>query len=255
MSKSYGYENSWVVSSVAVDESGVATEVDGFRMGTVHAKQAIYVPPGTVFPSVGAWVDAMDEETARRAPWAKKQHKLCSIAARSSVVWVGSAGHYMEVRRGDQTKFAAGERRTWATVEEWVDSLAPPPAVPVKEEPMSATPVLVVTEVAAPPAAKEETMEMEAPAPVPVVPVFDAEKFKTGFDGLHGWVKKQEGMLRSAGIIQLTEYLSRKRKAARAWLSKNPTWRYSARAIMQEYGWTAGHKEAKEAVTAFLEKF
>ncbi len=225
MPKPYDYENRWVVSLGEVADNDVVTEVDGYRAPTIHARQFEHVEPGAAFPSIGAWVAAMDAETARLAPWAKRQHKLSSIAERSSVVWVESAGHYMEVRRGSKTKFAAGERRTWATVDEWLVSLTPPP---VKKE--------------------------EAPAPA-VVKAFDAEKFKETWINLRDLTKKETGTLRSAYVMQLCQFLLDSRPAAEDWLAENPTWRYSARAIVQDFSLNPGHTVAHDAVAAFLAIF
>lgn len=357
MSKPYGYESRWVMSSVGVAENGVVTEVGGFRAGTVHAMQFDRVEGCAVFPSIGAWVAAMDAETARRAPWActlgpgaaraKRGHKLSSIGDRSSAVWVQSKGHYMEVRRGDQTKFSAAERRYWLSVEEWVASLAPPPAVPaaVAEVTMSITekpadeeekrhikrmnelmgrltsikgtrgrsaqadvaielmeyfltckdfcdkyPIFRSVVIAkcnqfkgvdsiefpALGAAcdkvlrmlgeletaekKQEAVVLAAPAPVPVLvveakPAFDAVKYHADYMSIKEWVLKQEGMNRNAGIIQLCQYLLDTRTAAADWLAGNSPWRYTSRALIQALGLKADHKEAKEAVDRFLEKF
>lgn len=336
------------MSTVTVAEDGRMTEVGGFRAGTVHAMQFDRVEGGAVFPSIGAWVAAMDAETARRAPWAKRGHKLSSIADRSSVVWVQSKGHYMEVRRGEQTKFTAAERRYWLSVEEWVASLAPPPAVPaaVAEVTMSITempadeeekrhikrmnelmgrltsikgtrgrsaqadvaielmeyfltckdfcdkypifrsvviakcnqfkgvdsiefPALgaacdkvlrMFGELEAPVAAekKQEAVVLAAPAPAPAVeakPAFDAVKYHADYMSIKEWVLKQEGMNRNAGIIQLCQYLLDMRTAAADWLAGNSPWRYTSRALIQALGLKADHKEAKEAVDRFLEKF
>jgi hypothetical protein len=242
MPKSYDYESRWVMSTVTVAEDGRVTEVNGFRAGTVHAMQFDRVEGGAVFPSIGAWVAAMDAETARRAPWSRRQHKLSSIGDRSSVVWVQSKGHYMEVRRGEQTKFSAAERRYWLSVEEWVASLTPPPAVTIKVDEVEA-PVPVV-----------EAVVLAAPAPA-VVTAFNVEKFRETWAQLRDLTRKETGALRSTHVIQLCQFLLDTRPAAAEWLAENPVWRYTVRAIVQELGWSAGNQGAHNAVAAFLEKF
>jgi hypothetical protein len=87
------------------------------------------------------------------------------------------------------------------------------------------------------------------------VKAFDAEKFKDSWGQLCYLAKKETGTLRSAYVIQLCQFLLDTRPAAADWLAENPVWRYTVRAIVQELGWTAGHKGAHDAVAAFLEKF
>lgn len=202
--------------------------------------------PGDEFVSVSAWIAALDAETVRRAPWFRKHHKLS--VEDSSVVWVESAGHYMEIRRGLQTMFTASERRYWLSVEEWLQHCQPK----IKEAEVAGAPVVVV------------------PAAVPVVvaafdleafdlDAFDPEAFMQAFAGLKEWVQKQtDPHVYTAGVIQTTIWLleATVHADASAWLKKNPAWRYSVRAIFQAYGWNANvRKEGVEAVTAFLEKF
>jgi hypothetical protein len=174
-------------------------------------------------------------------------HKL-SVEG-SAVVWVQSKGHYMEIRRGSQTKFTAAERRYWLSVEEWVASLTPPPAVTIKVDEVEApVPVPVV-----------EAVVLAAPAPAAVTveakPAFDAAKYKDSWGQLCYMAKKETGTLRSAYIIQLCQFLLDTRPAAADWLAENPIWRYSARAIVQDFSLNPGHKVAHDAVDRFLEKF
>jgi hypothetical protein len=154
------------------------------------------------------------------------------------------------VRRGEKTKFAAGERRTWVTVDEWLASLTQseqPTTAAVKEETVAAAPVLVVAEVsAAPPVVT---------AKAPAVVAFDVEKFRETWAQLRDLTRKETGMLRSTHVIQLCQFLLDSRPAAAEWLAVNPVWRYTVRAIVQELGWSAEQKGAHEAVAAFLEKF
>lgn len=197
---------------------------------------------GRLFPSVSTWIAALDAETVRRAPWAKKHHKLSVEEEESSVVWVESKQHYMEVRRGSQAKFAATDRRYWLSLEEWLAFLgAAGPVFPV------AVPVVVASEI---------------PVAVPVVvatAAFDPEAFMQAFAGLKEWIQKQtEPHVYTAGVIQATIWLLEATVPAdaSAWLKKNPAWRYSVRAIFQAYGWNANmRKEGVDAVAAFLEKF
>ena len=186
-------------------------------------------------------------------------HKL-SVEG-SAVVWVQSKGHYMEIRRGSQTKFTAAERRYWLSVEEWIASLAPQPAVSVKEEAVVlAAPAAVKVEAEAPPPVLVvEAVVLAAPAPAAVTveakPAFDAAKYKDSWGQLCYMAKKETGTLRSAYIIQLCQFLLDTRPAAADWLAENPIWRYSARAIVQDFSLNPGHKVAHDAVDRFLEKF
>ncbi len=255
--KTLNYQAPWVGSTVTLQEDGSVREVSGWRFDTHIGRTE--VADGTVFPSVRAWVEKLNAEVMVRCPWIKNRaEKLKAVDVASSVVWVESAGHYMEVRRGDQTRFAAGERRTWATVERWLDYLSvvaaavertrvqgdPVRRVAVKEEEVEApAPVTVV-----------EAVVLAAPAPA-VVEAFDASRFKNAWALMRDEVKKETGTLRSAHLIQLCQYLLDMRPAASAWLAENPFWHYSARAIVQDLGWAAEHQEAKEAVRRFLEKF
>lgn len=254
MTATYKFNNTWVYSVVEVQEDGTLEEVDGFIQRTTANVEA-WDRAGTEFPTYDAWVSAMVKKADRAAPWHRGKHsyKLSferqpeDEKARSSVVWVPSKKHYMEVRRGNQTKFAEGDRRYWMTVGEWVA------AIQVKEE----------TVTAAAPAV--QVKEEEAVAVVPVVVAeavasdpFDPEAFRKEYTGLKEWIKKQtDPHTYSAGIVQTTTWLLEATASAdaQAWLKKNPAWRYSVRAIIQAYGWKAAHKEATEAVAAFLEKF
>jgi len=245
MAVTYTFDSAWPVeSTVEVQADGTLKEVSGKRDGT-HKCNEVWAGPGTVFPSVQTWVTAMVAEWDRRAPWFggrlsyKLSYRPATSEERSSVVWVPSSRDFLEVRRGDQTKFAATERRHWLTVEEWLQHCQPKAEVP------AAAPVVVVSEV---------------PAAVPViVDAFDPEAFMQAFAGLKEWIQKQtDPHVYTAGVIQATTWLLEATVPADAsvWLKKNPAWRYSVRAIFQAYGWNANmRKEGVDAVTAFLEKF
>jgi hypothetical protein len=189
-----------------------------------------------------SWIDAMNQASHVRYPHKKRHEKLTTDE--SSVVWVDSAGHYMEIRRGTQTKFAEGERRTWPSAAWWRVSLRA--SAPVKEKEVAA----VVLPAPAPAAAK-----VEVKAEVEAKPAFDAVKYHADYMSIKEWVLKQEGMNRNAGIIQLCQYLLDTRTAAADWLAGNSPGRYTSRALIQALGLKADHKEAKEAVDRFLEKF
>jgi hypothetical protein len=237
--KTLKYEAHWVCSTVTLQEDGSVREVGGWRCEIGKGRTNVAV--GTVFPSVRAWVETLNAEVMVRCPWVKNRaEKLKAVDVASSVVWVESAEHYMEVRRGDKTKFTKGERRTWTTVDEWIASLTPPPAVPVKEEEEAPAPVLVV-----------EAVVLAAPA----VKAFNVEKFRETWAQLRDLTRKETGTLRSTHVIQLCQFLLDTRPAAAEWLVENPVWRYTVRAIVQELGWSAGHQGAHDAVAAFLEKF
>lgn len=124
-------------------------------------------------------------------------------------------------------------------------------AVPIVEAPVVETPVVEtpVVEIAA---VKEET-----PVAVPVEP-FDAEKLMEDFNVMSDWFHVQKGLHLVAGIVQVCKWLRRtatKGSPARAWIKENPTWRYSARALIQAYGLKANHPLSTKAVNEFLEKF
>ena len=210
-----------------------------------------------------SWIDVMNQASHARYPHKKRHEKLSTDE--SSVVWVESAGHYMEVRRGSQTKFVDGEaiadsrtavaakRRTWPTAAWWRISL--PASAPVKEEEGPA-PAPATVEVAAvvPPVPALSVKEKEVAAPAPA-PAFDAVKYHADYMSIKEWVLKQEGMNRNAGIIQLCQFLLDTRTAAADWLAGNSPWRYTSRALIQALGLKADHKEVKEAVDRFLAMF
>jgi len=234
MTTIYKFDNSWVKSTGGVHADGSVTEMAAWRMRTV-ALDTLW-EDGMVFPTIDAWVSAMVAETDKQCPWYAGRHnyKLSYIqedaaAARSSVVWVPSKKHFMEIRRGPKTKIAPAERRYWLSVEEWVASLTSPPAVAVAAA--------------------------AAAAVVEAKPAFDAEIFKANWDYLLSWVIKQSGTLHSAGVIQLTEYLLRPGAAATSWLAENQCWCFCVRAQLQALSWSTEYKEAQEAAAAFLEKF
>jgi hypothetical protein len=255
--KTLNYQAPWVCSTVTMQEDGSVREVGGWRCEI--GKGRTEVAEGAVFPSVRTWVEKMNAEVMVRCPWIKNRtEKLKAVDVAASMVWVESAGHYMEVRRGEKTKFAAGERRTWATVDEWLACLTPserttqaslaPPAAPVKVK------VKVKVE-EAPPAPVSVVEAVVLAAPAPAVAAFDAKKFKETWIHLRDMTKKETGKLRSAYVIQLCQFLLDMRPAAADWLAENPVWRYSARAIVQELGWSIKYKQGGAAVRRFLEKF
>jgi hypothetical protein len=255
MTTSYKFYNSWVESTVEVHADGSLTEMAGWWLRT-SVLDTMWGGPGTVFPTFAAWVAAMVAETDKRYPWYAGRHnyKLAYLpedtGARSSVVWVPSKKHYMEIRRGSQTKFAATERRYWLSVEEWLDSLTPAPLT--KAEVPAAVPVMVVSEV---------------PAAAPVVAAFNPEKFKKDFDGLIAWARDKSAQTKAAAIVQICHWLlemkARPGSTYRAdgrsdlamWLEETPVWRVSIRAIVQAREWEWTTPASAAAVAAFLEKF
>jgi hypothetical protein len=193
---------------------------------------------GRLFPSVGAWIAALDARVA------KKHHKLSTED--SSVVWVESKQHYMEVRRGSQTKFS--DRRYWLSLEEWLDYLTPAAAVPVAEEIPVAVPVPVAVAVAIPVA-----------VPVAEVLPFNPEKFQKDFDGLIAWARDKCILkeTKSAAIIQICHWLleMKARPVVAAWLEETPMWRVSIRTIVQAREWEWTTPASATAVAAFLATF
>ena len=236
---------------------------------------------GDAFPSVSAWVADLDTETGQRAPWFRKHHKLS--VEESSVVWVDSKQHYMEVRRGSQTTFAAMGRRYWLSVEEWLDYLTPAAAVPVvkvEEVPVAipvavavavpvavavAVPVVVISEVpVAVPVVEEVPVAIPVPvaAPVPVAvpvvnPPFNPEKFQKDFDGLIAWARNKCDQTKPAAIIQICAWLleMKARPTVAIWLEETPLWRVSIRTIVQAREWEWTTPASAAAVASFLEKF
>jgi hypothetical protein len=258
MTTIYKFDNTWVKSTVDVHADGSVTEIAGGRWWTAILDYQ-WDGPGTVFPTIDAWVSAMVTEINEmrdRSYRGRHYYELSYIpedeAARSSVAWVLPEKRFMEIRRGLQTKLAPGECRYWPTVEKWCASLTPPenavavagaaPAVAVKKEAAAAVPAVAVK--------KEEVAAV--PAVVEGEPAFDAENFKANWDYLLSWVIKQSGPLHSAGVIQLTEYLLQS-SAAASWLDENQCWYFCVRAQLQALSWSTEYKEAKEAVAAFLE--
>jgi hypothetical protein len=242
MGRTYTYESAGVKSTVELREDSLYHEVETRKWGpTIPARCAKM--SGAIYMNADSWIDAMNQASHVRYPHKKRHEKLTTDE--SSVVWVDSAGHYMEIRRGTQTKFAEGERRTWPSAAWWRVSLRA--SAPVKEKEVAA----VVLPAPAPAAVKVEApVVLAAPAPA-----FDAVKYHADYMSIKEWVLKQEGMNRNAGIIQLCQYLLDTRTAAADWLTGNPPWRYTSRALIQALGLKADHKEAKEAVDRFLEKF
>jgi hypothetical protein len=221
---------------------------------------------GRLFPSVSAWIAALDAETVRRAPWAKKHHKLSVEEEESSVVWVESKQHYMEVRRGSQTKFTATGRRYWLSLEEWLAFLgAAGPVIPV------AVPVVVASEI---PVAVPVNEEVPVAIPVPVAvavpvvnPPFNPEKFQKDFDGLIAWARGKCAQTKPAAIVQICAWLlemkARPGSTYRAdgrsdlaiWLEETPLWRVSIRTIVQAREWEWSTPASAAAVAAFLTTF
>ena len=222
------YSNTYLTMTGELQKSGSLFETD-YHMNREEGDDA-----GRMFPSTRAWIAALDAETVRRAPWFRKHHKLS--VEESSVVWVESAGHYMEVRRGSQTKFAATERRHWLTVEEWLQK----PKAEVPAEVPAAVPVVVVSEV---------------PAETPVVvAAFDSEKFKEDFNAIMEWIRKNaNGREKVAGTIQLCAWMLKMKAlpAVALWLEETPLWYITMRAVVQ----ALEQPESKNAVAEFLEKF
>ena len=242
MTTIYKFYNSWVESTVEVHADGRLTEMAGWWMRT-SVLDTMWGGPGAVFPTFAAWVSAMVAETDKRYPWYAGRHnyKLAYLpedtGARSSVVWVPSKKHYMEIRRGPQTKFAATERRHWLSVEEWLQHCQPKAEVP------AAAPVVVVSEV---------------PAADPVVvAAFNPEKFKKDFDGLIAWARDKSAQTKAAAIVQICHWLleMKARSAVAMWLEETPVWHISIRAIVQAREWEWTTPASAAAVAAFLEKF
>ena len=239
MTTIYKFYNSWVESTVEVHADGRLTEMAGWWMRT-SVLDTMWGGPGAVFPTFAAWVSAMVAETDKRYPWYAGRHnyKLAYLpedtGARSSVVWVPSKKHYMEIRRGPQTKFAATERRHWLSVEEWLQHCQPKAEVP------AAAPVVVVSEV---------------PAAVPVVvAAFNSKKFQDDFDAIMGWIRKNAtGREKVTGTIQLCTWLLKMKAlpAVALWLEETPLWYITMRAVVQ----ALEQPESKAAIAEFLEKF
>ncbi len=263
MGRTYTYESAGVKSTVELREDSLYHEVETQLWGpNMHQPQRKKKTSGanyTIYMNADTWIDAMNQASRVRYPHKKRHEKLSTDE--SSVVWVESAGHYMEIRRGTQTKFAEGERRTWPSAVWWRISL--PASPPVKEKEVTA-PAKIEVAAVIPPVPALSVKEKEVPAVLPPVPAaakveakpaFDAVKYHADYMSIKEWVLKQEGMNRNAGIIQLCQFLLDTRTAAADWLTGNPPWRYTSRALIQALGLKADHKEVKEAVERFLEKF
>lgn len=227
MTMTITYSNTYLTMTGELQKDGTLFETDDH----MNREEGDYA--GRLFPSVSTWIAALDAETARRAPWFRKHHKLS--VEESSVVWVESKQHYMEVRRGSQTKFAATERRHWLTVEEWLQHCQPKAEVP---EIPAAVPIA------------------EAVANVPEIPAFDVVTFKKGFHAIMEWIRRAVVVEEKAsGVIQICDWLlkMKRRPVFVAWLEETPLWYVTMRAAIQALGSPTPASTA--AVTAFLEKF
>jgi len=232
---------------VEVQADGRLTEMAGWWMRS-SVLDTMWGGPGAVFPTFAAWVSAMVAETDKRYPWYAGRHnyKLAYLpedtGARSSVVWVPSKKHYMEIRRGSQTKFAATERRHWLTVEEWLQHCQPK----IKGAEVAAAVVV--------------------PAVVPVTEAaFNPEKVKKDFDAIMGWIRKNATEREKVtGTIQLCTWLLKMkalsaastsradgRSDLTAWLEETPVWYISIRAVIQ----ALEQPDSKAVIAEFLEKF
>ena len=257
MNKTITYEATGVKSTVEMREDGFYHELETRKWGSTISARCAKIS-GARYVNLSTWIGDMNHASHVRYPHKKRHEKL--KVDESSVVWVDSAGHYMEVRRGDKTKFAAGERRTWATVDEWLASLTQSerttqaslatPAVPVKVEEAAVSVVEAV-----PVAAAVPVVTAEIPAPAVTVTAFDAVKFRETWAQLRDLTRKETGMLRSTHVIQLCQFLLDSRPAAADWLAVNPVWRYTVRAIMQEFGLSAEYQGARDTMLAFLAMF
>ncbi len=236
MSKTFTYEAAGVKSTVELREDGFFHELETQKWGP-----NIYVPrektAGARYVNIYTWIGDMNHASHVRYPWKRHHHEKLK-ADESSVVWVASAGHYMEIRRGSQTKFAEGERRTWPTAAAWFASLTTPaPAIVVKEMVVSPAPV---------------------PAVVPAKP-FDAEKFKGDINSLLGWAKEKTTTngKRAAAIIQICHWLleMKTRPEVAAWLEETPLWHVSIRASVQGMQLEWSTDGSASTVAEFLKAF
>ena len=247
MTTIYKFDNTWVRSTVDVHADGSVTEIAGGRWWTAILDYQ-WDGPGTVFPTIDAWVSAMVTEINEmrdRSYRGRHCYELSYIpedeAARSSVAWVLPEKRFMEIRRGLQTKLAPGECRYWPTVEKWRASLTPPKnAVAVA----GAAPAVAV---------KKEA----AAAVVVAVPPFNPEKFQKDFDGLITWARGKCAQTKPAAIIQICAWLleMKARPTVAIWLEETPLWRVSIRTIVQAREWEWTTPASAAAVVAFLATF
>lgn len=243
MAATYKFENEWVISTVEVQADSSLKEIAGYRLPT-SADRTSYGGPGTVSPTINDWVSAMVAETEKLASWyaGRHTHKLSYKHPEkdkcSSVVWVPSKNHYMEVRRGEKTVFTAAERQTWASLTDWcVGACGGRMSVPE---------------------VKKEAAVAEVPAVAPVVEAtFNPEKFKKDFDGLIAWARDKSAQTKAAAIVQICHWLleMKARSAVAMWLEETPVWHVSIRAIVQAREWEWTTPASAAAVAAFLEKF
>ncbi len=228
MNKTFTYEASGVKSTVELREDGFFHELETQKWGP-----NIYVPrektSGARYANIYTWIGDMNYASHVRYPWKRHHHEKLK-ADESSVVWVASAGHYMEIRRGKQTMFAEGERRTWPTVAEWFASLMAP-AIVVKEK---------------------------GPAVAPAKP-FDHQKFQNDVNSLLGWAKEKNTTngKRAAAIIQICQWLleMKARPEVAAWLEETPLWHVSIRATVQGMQLEWSTDGSASAVAEFLKAF
>lgn len=244
MTMTYKFTNDWVQSTAEVQADGSLMEVDGCRLYTTTSP-APWAGPGTVFPTIDAWVSAMSAEAIRRAPhytgphYYKLSFQPTTPAEISSVAWVPSKQHFMELRRGDQTKFAKGERRYWLTIRDWVVGGC---GVKVVDEEVPEIPAAVPI--------------VEAVANVPEIPAFDVMKFKMGFYAIMEWIRRAVVVEEKAtGVIQICDWLlkMKRRPVFVTWLEETPLWYVTMRAAIQAL--ESPTPASTAAVTAFLEKF
>lgn len=168
MTTSFKFDHAWVKSTVEVLADGSLKEVDGWRLKT-NANDTEWPGAGTIYHTLDEWVSYM----VPRSIWTADDHtyklsyKTTMADKCSSVVWVPSKKHFMEVRRGAKTTFTDAERQTWTSLTDWCMKMCGGRIayayahVPVKEQAIPVTP--------------------EVSTHVPVVDAaFDAVKFKKG---------------------------------------------------------------------------
>ncbi len=238
MNKAITYEAAGVKSTVALQEDGFFHELETRKWGpTIHDPQE--KTSGARYVNIFKWFGDMNRASQVRYPYVKRHEKLKTNE--SSVVWVASAGHYMEIRRGAQTKFAPGERRTWRTAAGWLMSLTTP-AIAVDEKPAVA-----------------QTAPAPAPAPVPAPAAFDHQKFQNDFDSLTKWAREKTTTTenRTAAIIQICHWLleMKARSEVAAWLEATPLWRVSIRAVVHGMQLGSSTDGSAVAVSEFLKAF
>jgi hypothetical protein len=92
------YYTPWIQSTVTQMECGCLIETEGARRATVYVEDSGPVESGTIFPSLHAWIDHMETDMARRAPWfAGKYYRLS--AGEDVILWIGREGQYRDVRK------------------------------------------------------------------------------------------------------------------------------------------------------------